>query len=389
MDKVSEKSASELAGLRFACSCGREHAVDIERIVIGKNIECELLDVVKGHSQGTILVVTDNNTLALKGRAVADSLNQAGLKTQVLTFQTVHPLVPDETAVGRILLETGSDISLIVAVGSGTLNDLSRYVSFRLCVPYVIVATAPSMDGYASTVSPLIIAGFKKTYEAHYPIAILGDLDSMVKAPDTMICAGFGDIMGKFTALADWALSARRNGEYYCEETVSLVKKAVDTCVANAEGIAARQADAIRSLIDALILSGVAMGLVGNSRPASGAEHHLAHYWEMDALKKGVEHPLHGNMVGVGTLVIARLYHLVHATDRLDMALPDGNHIHSLLKTIGAPVSPLELGVPRDVFYESILHAKEIRPRYTVMHLAEKLGVLELAAQQMTELYYS
>lgn len=390
MDRIIDKSLSEMAGLRFSCSCGREHSVEIERIIIGYDIDAQILDTVKAFKEGTILVVCDTNTKKVKGEAVIALLVNAGFQTKSHSFSPEgHTLVPDEKAVGRLLIEIDSKIALIIAVGSGTINDLCRFVSSRTGIPYLIVGTAPSMDGYASTVSPLIVEGFKKTYEAHAPLAIIGDLNCMANAPSHMVCAGFGDIMGKFTALSDWALSAKINNEYYCEETVDLVNKAIGRCVENAEGIAVRDERAIQYLIEALILSGVAMGLVGNSRPASGAEHHLAHFWEMDALKKKADHPLHGNMVGVGTIVIASIYRLIDQKQPLGLALPDPDMIRALLAKVGSPVSPKALGVSREVFHESILHAKEIRPRYTVLHLAEKLGMLEEAALKLTEEYYA
>lgn len=275
-----------------------------------------------------------------------------------------------------------------MAVGSGTINDISRFVSYKLKIPYIIVGTAPSMDGYASTVSPLIINGFKKTYEAVYPLAILADKEVLAAAPREMLCAGFGDILGKLTALSDWQLSREKNQEYYCDNCVKMVRSAIRKCVDNAEGINNREPKAIGYLMEALILSGVVMGMVGNSRPASGSEHHLSHYWEMDAIAKNAEHPLHGNSVGVGTVIISKIYKMVASRYKINFPVPDPEEIQGLLEKAGCMDSPKQIRIDKEVFKNSVIHAKEIRPRYTVLHLAEELNILEQAADELTREYY-
>ncbi|RCX12739.1 glycerol-1-phosphate dehydrogenase [NAD(P)+] [Anaerobacterium chartisolvens] len=388
MDNILSLPVSEMVNLSFECTCGRSHSVDIRSIIVDQDITKEAVSLALKYKTGRIFVIADNNTYSVKGRRIWEALKKEGLPVGGHIFESLHPLVPDERAVGRLVTEIGRDVSLIVAVGSGTVNDLARIISFKLGIPYLIAATAPSMDGYASTVSPLIIDGFKKTYEAVYPVSILCDLKAMRNAPWEMICAGFGDILGKYTALADWKLSKDVNNEYYCETGVSLVKNAMDKCMGNIDGIAERDESSIRYMIEALILSGIAMGLVGSSRPASGAEHHLAHYWEMNALARGEEHPLHGNSVGVGTVIVSYLYEMVKDKADFEIDSPDPEEIRGLLKRIGACDNPFELGIKKEVFTESIIHAMEIRPRYTVFHLAKRLGILEDAALRLTQKFY-
>lgn len=388
MGGIPDMDISQLAGLRFMCACGREHGVNIKRIEVTRGIGEALLKTAKAYDEGAILMVSDTNTHRVMGETAVDLLKSGGFRIKNLVYKPERALVPDETAIGRLLMAVEQDTSLIMAVGSGTLNDLCRFVSYKVGIPYCIIATAPSMDGYASTVSPLMAEGFKTTFEATAPIAILGDPECLANAPSVMISAGFGDIMGKYTALADWELSRKLNGEYYCEETVNLMKKAVARCSDNAEAIAYRDKEGIGYLMEALVLSGVAMSFAGNSRPASGAEHHLAHFWEMDALKNKQAHALHGNMVGVGALVISRIYEMADQKQKLGIEIPDTGKIGKLLKIAGCPTDPNTLGVSRELFYSSILHAKEIRPRYTILHLAEKLNILEKAAHELTETYY-
>ena len=202
-------------------------------------------------------------------------------------------LVPNEMALGRLLVEIPEDTALIVGIGSGTINDMARFLSYKLHIPYVIVGTAPSMDGYASVVSPLIVDGVKTTFEAVYPLAIVADLNIMKAAPMPMLQAGLGDILGKYTALADWHVHLAHilKEEYFCETVEKLVRTAVEKCEMAAERLHLRENDTLESLTEALILSGLAIGMVGVSRPASGEEHHLSHCWEMMTMNCGKTTP--------------------------------------------------------------------------------------------------
>lgn len=386
---ISKMKINELAGFSFMCGCGRKHSVDIQKISVGPDICSELPLLLAEFRHKKLFMIADSNTYPIYGEKIYKTLENTRFSLKAHIFPNAGgPLVPDEKAIGRLLVEIEKDTGMLVAVGSGTINDISRMLSCKMNIPYIIAGTAPSMDGYASTVSPLMIDGFKKTFEAVYPYGILGDMEIIRAAPGEMICAGFGDILGKYTALSDWQLSRKINNEYYCETCAELVRAAIKKCVDNAGGIAARDPGALSYLMEALILSGVVMGMAGNSRPASGSEHHLSHYWEIDALARGIEHPLHGNSVGVGTVIVSHIYEMVKDKYPFDFDLPAPEYIVEQLKTAGCCSDPKKLGIDRGVFRSSILHAKEIRPRYTVLHLAEKLGMLGQAADRLTEMYY-
>jgi glycerol-1-phosphate dehydrogenase [NAD(P)+] len=393
-------SPAELAGVDFLCACGRRHAVDIATIRVGSGTAEALLAHLKTHHasllQGTrpdrqpVVLVSDTQTAIAQADDLSNSLPVEGLTLLRYTFRTEagHPLVPEEAAIGALLTALPRDTAMIVAVGSGTINDICRFVADRMHIPYVIVCTAPSVDGYASTVSPLILNGHKTTLEACYPEAVLADPDVLRNAPAELLQAGFGDLLGKLTALADWELARRLQQEYHCPLMEAVVRKALAVSTAQAAGIAARDADACRDLFEALLLSGLAMGMVGNSRPASGAEHHLSHYWEMDALKNGKPHALHGNAVGAATPVVARLYELMSDWLPEGFAKPDASHIRSLLVQAGAADSPRALGVSRALFHQSLLEAMHVRPRFTILRLAADLGQLERLADQITTEFY-
>lgn len=388
MASILDRPISQWAGMEYSCACGKSHKVDIQAIRVGSGVIQELPGILRDLGASHIFLVTDNYTYEAAGRQVEQLLDQAGLPYHKRVFQTETPLVPNEYALGSVLAAMTSQDDMLLAVGSGTLNDVTKYVSARTGVPYVIAATAPSMDGYASTVAPTILDGFKTTLPAVYPAAIVADVDILKDAPMPMLTAGFGDIIGKFTSLADWRLSHQLNGEYYCPEVAGVIEAAVETCAANAQALAQREPQAIQAVTEALILSGLAMGMVGVSRPASGAEHQMAHYWEMDALRRGEEHPLHGNAVGVGTVLAASLYEMAAEYLPQGFAAPDKGLILACLQAAGSCADPKELGIRRELCLESLLHAMELRDRFTVQKLLEQKGKLSLCAQELVARYY-
>lgn len=388
MASILDRPISQWAGMKYSCACGKSHKVDIQAIRVGSGVMQELPGILRDLGASHIFLVADNYTYEAAGRQVEQLLDQAGLSYHKRVFQTETPLVPNEYALGSVLAAMTSQDDMLLAVGSGTLNDVTKYVSARTGIPYVIAATAPSMDGYASTVAPTILDGFKTTLPAVYPAAIVADVDILKDAPMPMLTAGFGDIIGKFTSLADWRLSHQLNGEYYCPEVAGVIEAAVETCAANAQALAQREPQAIQAVTEALILSGLAMGMVGVSRPASGAEHQMAHYWEMDALRRGEEHPLHGNAVGVGTVLAASLYEMAAEYLPQGFAAPDKGQILACLQAAGSCADPKELGIRRELCLESLLHAMELRDRFTVQKLLEQKGKLSLCAQELVARYY-
>lgn len=388
MASILDRPISQWAGMEYSCACGKSHKVDIQAIRVGSGVIQELPGILRDLGASHIFLVADNYTYEAAGRQVEQLLDQAGLAYHKRVFQTETPLVPNEYALGSVLAAMTSQDDMLLAVGSGTLNDVTKYVSARTGIPYVIAATAPSMDGYASTVAPTILDGFKTTLPAVYPAAIVADVDILKDAPMPMLTAGFGDIIGKFTSLADWRLSHQLNGEYYCPEVAGVIEAAVETCAANAQALAQREPQAIQAVTEALILSGLAMGMVGVSRPASGAEHQMAHYWEMDALRRGEEHPLHGNAVGVGTVLAASLYEMAAEYLPQGFAAPDKGQILACLQAAGSCADPKELGIRRKLCLESLLHAMELRDRFTVQKLLEQKGKLSLCAQELVARYY-
>jgi len=379
----------KMPGAEFVCRCGLEHKVDLQKILIGKGVIGQTAGIVKPFSEGVVYMVSDNNTFTAAGKDVLEMLTASGINVKSFMFETEdRQLNPDEKTLGRLIYECGPDISLMLAVGSGVINDICRTISYRLKVPYMIVGTAPSMDGYASKSSPLVIDSFKLSSYDHYPHAIICDTDILKNAPMVMVQAGFGDIIGKLTSLADWDLSRILKGEHHCDICAGLMKNAVKKCTDNIEGIAARDEKAIRYLTQALVIAGIAMGIYTSTRPASSSEHYFAHYWDVAAIKAGHEHPLHGNSVGVGTVVTCDAYIYMKKYLPENFEYPKTGYVIGLLDKLGSVASPKALGIDKDLFAESVIHCIDNRPKYGIFHLATETGEIKKLSEHLTGKYY-
>lgn len=291
----------------ISCACGREHSCPIREIDITPGALKRLPMLLRKYGFQRPLFVYDRTTYGLAGDDLTKALEEEAYAVDCLILPYREP-VADMALCKEIEEAILPDTDVLVAVGAGTVNDTCRYVSFQKKLPYFVAGTAPSMDGYASNVSPLIVDQLKITYEAQVPLVIVADPEMLAKAPMSMIAAGVGDILGKYTCLADWKIASIVTEEYYCEEIAELVKKAIDTVVCNLDKVALRDEESIAGIMEGLILSGIAMSYVGNSRPASGSEHHLSHYWEMMFLMEGKPPVFHGTKVGIGTVVVLELY---------------------------------------------------------------------------------
>lgn len=215
-------------------------------------------------------------------------------------------LIPDEKAIDKVN-EKLDGVNLILAVGSGVIQDLCKYVSKFSGIPYVDVATAPSMDGYASDGAAMILKGMKETVKAGLPKAIIADTDVLINAPIDMIKAGYGDIIGKFSALNDWKLSLIVNNEYFCPFIYDVTYKMIENTLETAEGLLKREEKSVKALMDALVIVGIMMSFAGSSRPASGSEHHLSHFFEIVGIVNDEPYLAHGTDVAYSTVITAGL----------------------------------------------------------------------------------
>lgn len=391
MDEILNLSINEMPQTEFDCSCGKHHNFSVHDMSIRKGAIEDLPKMAEPFKDGKILVVFDNHTYEVAGKRAVELLKENGFNVKELLFDTGDDiLIPDEKTLGRIVQEQDLDTSLMVAVGSGVINDSVKFVTSRSGLPYIIVATAPSMDGYVADGAPIFSQGYKYSPVAHLTYGLVGDTDILKTAPQDLIQAGYGDVVGKITAIADWDLAVKANNDYRCDTCVTLVNRALDKCFAKAEGLKERDPESLGALLEALTLTGVAMALVNISRPASGAEHMLSHFWEMDYIARGLNPNHHGIQVGVATPIIARFF------EELADILPEGTgalcppheEIEALLAKGGAPTSPKDIGISKELFHDSLLKGYTVRPRYSIMQFAKDNGRLEEIADKITEEIY-
>lgn len=242
------------------------------------------------------------------GPMVEAQLQGAGISTRRHVIPSRPRPKPTVALANSFRDVLATDACVPVAVGSGVINDLVKHASFDLDRRYLCIATAASMDGYTSAGSPLSDNGFKMTIPCRPPLAVIGDLDVIADAPAEMMGWGYGDLAGKVPAGADWILADSLGVEPIDETSWQMVQGDLRDWLFGVEKIAAGDRKAIEGLFAGLALVGLAMEAHGSSRPASGADHQIAHLWEMDNLMHKGERVSHGACVSIGCLAVLQLY---------------------------------------------------------------------------------
>jgi len=295
------------------CACGRKHDTGLQFLRIGQGVIDAVPEALAFLQAKKPFLVADHNTWKAAGEKVAGILtkNQIPFSSYIFPASRGH-IEPDEAAVGSIAMAFDPSCDILLAVGSGVINDCCRVMAHATGKKHMVVGTAPSMDGYASNSSSMIVDRIKTSVYARCPQAIIADIDIMKNAPMRMLWAGFGDMLAKFNALCEWRISHIATGEFYCENVARLVRASVKKIWENADGLINRAPQAVEAVVEGLILSGVAMDFAKISRPASGLEHYFSHLWEMEALRNGQHADLHGICVGVGLCLTLPMYeHLI------------------------------------------------------------------------------
>ncbi|MBO5653039.1 MAG: sn-glycerol-1-phosphate dehydrogenase [Clostridia bacterium] len=285
------------------CSCGREHQMQTELCIVESGC-LKKIDAILAENglSGYTVAVYDENTY----RATADRHPHAD-KEVILSPEGLHA---NEKGVALLSEQLPREAELLIAVGAGTVHDLTRYCAYQMGIPFVSCPTAASVDGFCSSVAAMTWHGCKKTLTAVAPRLVVADVDVIKAAPMRMTRSGFGDMIGKYVALTDWRIAHTLTGEFYCDRIADMTLSATAAVVDAAEGILRGEDAAYEKLTYGLLLSGLAMQMMGNSRPASGAEHHVSHLIEMEPESLGLRSDaLHGEKVGVGTLLVAAEYH--------------------------------------------------------------------------------
>ena len=295
--------------LKNPCPCGKPHTIAIDEVVVGSGAVNRLPEFVNRYGKRPF-VVADVNTYAAAGERVCEILKAAEIPFSSFVFKD-KALEPDEKAVGAAFMHFDKACDLIVGVGSGVINDICKILSHVAGLPYMIVGTAPSMDGYASATSSMSRDGVKISLNSRCADVIIGDTDILKTAPDHMLKSGLGDMLAKFVSIAEWRIAHIITGEYYCEEVAQLIRAAVKKCVDNGEGLLKREDAAIEAVFEGLVIGGVAMAYAGVSRPASGVEHYFSHVWDMRGLEFGAKVDLHGIQCAMATMKAVELYEKV------------------------------------------------------------------------------
>ncbi|MBO5953517.1 MAG: sn-glycerol-1-phosphate dehydrogenase [Oscillospiraceae bacterium] len=434
---MSIENMHDLNGV--TCSCGKTHRFDAE-VTVGKGVVRRIPEYVRQYHAKKVFVLSDINTFQAAGEQVCGLLEDAGIPFVSYCCPEKNP-EPDEKRVGSVVMHYDSACDLIVAIGSGVINDIGKILSTVSGRPYIIVATAPSMDGYASASSSMTRDGLKISLPSRCPDVIIGDTDILCNAPLELMRSGLGDMLAKYVSICEWRLSHLINGEYYCEQIAQLIRHAVKQCVDNAPALLRREEAAVQAVFEGLVTAGVAMKYAGLSRPASGVEHYISHVLDMRGAEFRTPVALHGIQCAVGTVIAVKLYHklkaiipdkekalayvagfrvdawhetlrgllgkgaesmidlesrekkydLVSHASRLETILknwdrvlriikeelPSAQELEALLDAIQAPKTLEELGVSEALLPTVFGATKDIRDKYVLSRLMWDLGIIE------------
>ncbi len=388
-------------------------------------------------------VLFDARTRAAAGQAVADALRADGWTVrEILVRDLPHGESPvcDEAAKDAVADEVprGADApDLIVSVGAGVISDLGKWIAFERDLPAVTFATAASMNGYAAANVASAKDGVKIIVRARPPAAVASCPSVLLAAPKEMTASGLGDLLAKSVSSADWRLNHLVFGDYYCRRSVDLIAEIEPLYLHNPRGVASGERRAFEAMFDALLLTGIAMTMAESSDPASGGEHLISHTLDMTAMAAGRKHDLHGRQVGVGTILASELYRRVLAVERPRFRVPGANvdaafwgpitepvgrqfsqkpakwaaaserlsrpgewdrlraelapmcrapeAIRDCLREAGAACRAEDIGATREHLLACLLHANQMRIRFTVLDLAYLLGILPDAGREIVE----
>ncbi|MBQ9735825.1 MAG: sn-glycerol-1-phosphate dehydrogenase [Clostridia bacterium] len=284
------------------CRCGKEHRMETEFAMIESGCLKNLSGYLSKYGiQGYTVAVYDENTYA----ATADRHPSVDLDI-ILDPTDLHA---NEHGVSLLMEKLPSCAEVLIAIGSGTIHDITRYCAYIKKAEFVSCPTAASVDGFCSSVAAMTWNGCKKTLTAVAPKIVIADTDVFMNAPIRLTRSGFGDMIGKYIALTDWKIANILTNEFYCDRIAQITFEATQSVLESVDGIIEGKPQAYERLMYGLLLSGLAMQMIGNSRPASGAEHHISHLIEMAPVGLDISsNALHGEKVGVGTLLAIEEY---------------------------------------------------------------------------------
>ena len=384
--------------IEFNCNCQmKKHRAPLEKYEISSGAINKIPNILASYKK--IYAVCDANTYKVAGEQVENVLKASNMHYNTYVFNN-FPVLPNAESIGKVLLnfedlnkksnifEYSTKPDFILAVGSGTINDICRITSYRLGIPYGVVATAPSMDGYASAGSPILHDGTKSTVQGTTPKYIIADLDVLKDAPFKMMLAGIGDMFGKYTGMLDWELARDYTGEYFCDKIGSDVIDATNKCLENGYKLLDRSKECIKNIMDGLLVTGLGMAYTGNSRPASGSEHIVAHAWELFDIEDGNNPQLHGLEVCEATRLIAIMYKMLlletndeHLKELINKYLPYFNAVEEFCKKMQIPPTVKD----RERIIKGVKRAVVMRDRYTILFYLRDIDKLDEYAERAAD----
>ena len=308
---------------------------------IGPDAIPALLDFCAERGLTRFTLIADRNTYGALGQRVDEALRAEGADILPILLEG-DDIIADARYVMQVMVALDRVPRTFLAVGSGTLTDITRFVSHRSGAEFISLPTAPSVDGYTSIGAPIVIDGVKVTIPCHGPLAVFADLPTLCAAPQPMLAAGVGDMLAKYTSTADWELDYVLIDEKYDPAIAARMRAAAQACAQATDAIATGSAEGLRVLMDGLIESGLCMLDFGATLPASGGEHHISHFLEMKLLQEGRHSILHGAKVGIGVLTTARRF---DALKRLSLA-----EVEARLKSATRPEPADEIATIRAAY---------------------------------------
>lgn len=302
--------------LKMDCSAGGHTISDID-IYIGNSILPNTPEYILKRNLGTkCLLVADKFTYSAAGEQLHAELCDAGFDTRLCLLDDNGVKVEsDELSVGNVLLAMDPEPDFLVACGSGVINDVVRFVAYSTKKQFISIGTAASMDGYTSVIAPMIYHKKKVHRHGTAPKILVLDTGILKKAPYDMIVAGFGDVLGKYIAKADWLLSGIVNGEPVDQDAISMITQALDKMISNLQEIKDRTDKGLQAIIEGLILAGITIFTTGQTRAVASIEHNQGHIWETRMLEAGKDYVLHGLSVGCSTGYYLKMYDYLKSLD--------------------------------------------------------------------------
>lgn len=440
---VAEILSGRVLGRELTCTCGREHRILTREVVVDRRAVDHMAESLRSLVAGKrALLVADSRTWEAAGDDVATALGERYDVERCLLEDGpgghIHASVELVNA-----LEAGyrDGYDFYIAVGSGTVNDLTKELAHRRGRPYVVVATAASMNGFTSAIVALLENGLKTTGEATPPVAVFADPEVLMCAPRELTLAGLGDLVSKPYCGCDWKIASLVKGEYHCPMPDRLLSAPFQRALDIFPGLVVNDPGAVTLLFQLLLISGLSMAVTGTSSPASGGEHLLSHYWDMTRQRDGRPTNLHGAQVGVASLVMDELYsrivnvdfcavgrtpdvsleaaerelrgdfgnladavwpqwraklegrsprdlarlclHQDAIKDEIRHTLAVGRGVWHALTASGAPVHAEQIGIEPVELAAAVRRGRRIRNRFTVLDVAAELGILEAFADEL------